>query len=84
MFDETGPARSGAWSYNRRAQPFGFVAFPAFEHLREQFFAVLKMPVEAAFADAEVARQQFDAHRLDPFGGQPREGGADPVVRLQW
>src|ERR1700722_16366584 len=70
MFDESRPARRGVWTEYGLVEPGGFVAFPTVQHLRQQLFAILKMPVEAAFADAEVTRQQFDAHGFNSLGGK--------------
>src|ERR1700722_9822385 len=83
MFDESRPARRGVWTEYGLVEPGGFVAFPTVQHLRQQLFAILKMPVEAAFADAEVTRQQFDAHGFNSLGGKARKRGANPIVGLQ-
>src|SRR5271156_53771 len=84
MLDKARPARRGAWRDDSIVEPRGFVAFPAVQHLRQQLFAILKMPVEAAFADAEVARQQFNAHGFNSLGGKARERSTNPIVGLQW
>src|SRR5271170_5942702 len=84
MLDEARPARRRVRRDDSIVEPGGFVAFPAVQHLRQQLFAILKMPVEAAFADAEVARQQFNAHGFDSLGGKARERSTNPIVGLQW
>src|SRR5271155_3501021 len=84
MFDEARPARCGVRGDDRVVQPCSFVAFPTVQHLRQQLFAILKMPVEAALADAEIARQQFNAHGFNSLGGKARKRGANPIVGLQW
>ena len=83
MFDEARPTRGGVRSDDRIVEPRGFVAFPAVQHLREQLLAILKMPVEAALAHAEIAREQFDAHGFNSLGGKAREGSTNPIIGLQ-
>src|SRR5580658_7913173 len=84
MFDEARPTRRSLRCGDRIVQPSSLVAFPAVQHLRQQLFAILKMPVEAAFADTEIARQQFDADGFNSLGGKARKRCANPVVGLQW
>src|SRR5580693_1726090 len=83
MFDKTRPPRRSLRRDNRIVQPRSLVAFPSVEHLRQQLFAVLKMPVETAFAHPEITRQQFDADGFNSLGGKARKRGANPVVGLQ-
>ena len=84
MFDKPRPTRRGLRCDHDIVQPSGLVAFPAVQHLRQKLFAILKMPVETAFAYAEVAGEQFDAHGFNSLGGKARERGANPIVGLQW
>src|SRR5580692_6272489 len=84
MFDEARPPRRSLRRDNRIVQPSNLVAFPAVQHPRQQLFAILKMPVEAAFAHPKIARQQFNAHGFDSLGGKARKRGANPIVGLQW
>src|SRR5277367_3329861 len=84
MFNEARPTRGSQWSDDRVVEPRSFVALPTVQHLRQQLFAILKMPVEAALADAEIAREQFDAHGFNSLGGKARKRGANPIVGLQW
>jgi hypothetical protein len=84
MLDEARPTRRSLRRDHRIIQPSDLVAFPTVQHFRQQLFAVLKMPIEAALADAQIARQQFDAHGLNSLVGKARERGANPIVGLQW
>jgi len=84
MFDEARPPSRGLWCDHCIVQPSSLVAFPAVQHLRQQLFSILKMPVEAAFAHPKIARQQFNAHGFDSLGGKARKRGANPIVGLEW
>src|SRR5271156_424311 len=84
MLHEARPPRRSLRRDDCIVEPRSLVAFPAVQHLRQQLLAILKMPVEAAFADAEIPRQQFDAHGFNSLGGKARKRGANPVVGLQW
>src|ERR1700691_263268 len=84
MFDKALPPRRSLRCDNRIVQPSSLLSSPAVQPLRRQLFAILKMPVEAAFAHPEIARQQFDAHGFNSLGGKARKRGANPVVGLQW
>ena len=80
---EAGPAGGGFRGDHGFIEPVDFFFFPAIEHAAEEFFAILKVPVEAAFADAEVAGEQFDAHGFNAFAGEARERSSNPVFGLQ-
>src|SRR5208283_1037572 len=78
------PSNSGSRVYLRRgSQPLRFAAFPAAEHLREEVFAIAKMPVKAALTRAQIARQQFDADGFDTLGGETCKGSTNPIIGLK-
>ena len=54
-------------------------ASPGFEHGAEEGAAVGKSSVEAAFGDAEILGQNFNAHVLDTAARQCREPSFDPL-----
>jgi len=54
------------------------------EHLHQEFVAITEVPVEAAFADAKVTREDFDTDRFDTVVRQPSNAGAYPVVWMKW
>jgi len=41
------------------------------------------MPVEAAFADTEIARDDFDADGVETIGAEAREPRVNPAFRLE-
>jgi len=79
---EAGPAGGGFRGDHGFIEPVDFFSFPAVEHAAEKFFAILKVPVEAAFADAEVPGEQFDANGFNAFAGEAGERSSNPVVGL--
>jgi hypothetical protein len=83
-FDELSPAGGDAAAIRcHLVEPFCFAFFPASKHFGDQVLAVTEMPIEAAFADGEVACEDFDADSVNPFGGKARETGKDPIVWMK-
>jgi len=82
--DEFCPARGGASLVARGfLKPSDFFALPIVEDGIEEILAVAEMPIEAAFADAEIAGEKLDADGFDAVLGETDGCGANPVLRLE-
>jgi hypothetical protein len=86
-FHESRPAGGGIRLFRGfgllTGEPLRFGSLPCLEHLHEQFIAIAKVPVKTAFADAKVARQNFDSDRFDTVVRQPSDTGTNPVISVK-